>query len=436
MGKREDIDREVYQWVLLQRKMGNNLTPAEIRQKAFEVGKRYDSSFKASQNWFNNWKKRTNYQDIDTNVKNRKRTYTASFKLQAVQQAAQMESTSQAALALNVSRRCLSRWSKEIGIIASVAEEAGTAIYRRPGQGRKVNDAELDRSLLEWIKHSWVEGKNLTSKSVRDRALQLKSNPKFQASLGWYVKFARRYHINLKEKKCDDFDDNKALELRWKVLPEDVARTGVISSEVKGKRPKRLRLQKLQEADVWNNHYDQILLDWVLTNIQSGKVTRKSLQEKAKELCPVQHFNPTYLWMNEWLHKHGLYIVSESYSDTSDDELSEVHHFSTITNGSLPPLSSEGKTATMDSTEGLATSLSSFLPLDPSRLHSNTSGVELVATISTSSPDQSDIVATDDLLTLTHEVEVIEEIAPEDIEDGSFHTSIINESSSSIDGDQ
>ena len=111
MGKREDIDREVYQWVLLQRKMGNNLTPAEIRQKAFEVGKRYDSSFKASQNWFNNWKKRTNYQDIDTNVKNRKRTYTASFKLQAVQQAAQMESTSQAALALNVSRRCLSRWS-------------------------------------------------------------------------------------------------------------------------------------------------------------------------------------------------------------------------------------------------------------------------------------------------------------------------------------
>lgn len=131
-NSRTTIDQEVFKWVKQQKQKDKVVTVNLIRQKAFELGQELDPNFKASLNWYNNWKKRYNYCESPEAeaLKHKKRHYTAAFKLHAVQRAAEMESASQAALELDVSRRCLQRWTEEVELISSVAEHSSNAVYR------------------------------------------------------------------------------------------------------------------------------------------------------------------------------------------------------------------------------------------------------------------------------------------------------------------
>ena len=131
-NNRTTIDQEVFKWVKQQKQKDKVVTVNLIRQKAFELGQELDPNFKASLNWYNNWKKRYNYCESPEAeaLKHKKRHYTAAFKLHAVQRAAEMESASQAALELDVSRRCLQRWTEEVELISSVAEHSSNAVYR------------------------------------------------------------------------------------------------------------------------------------------------------------------------------------------------------------------------------------------------------------------------------------------------------------------
>ncbi len=131
-NNRTTIDQEVFKWVKQQKQKDKVVTVNLIRQKAFELGQELDPNFKASLNWYNNWKKRYNYSESPEAeaLKHKKRHYTAAFKLHAVQRAAEMESASQAALELDVSRRCLQRWTEEVDLISSVAEHSSNAVYR------------------------------------------------------------------------------------------------------------------------------------------------------------------------------------------------------------------------------------------------------------------------------------------------------------------
>jgi transposase-like protein len=347
MGRREDIDREVHQWALSQKSKGVKVTPMDIRHKAFEVGQTFSrSGFKASQNWYVNWKKRTGYECSQSEqVKTPKKTYTAAFKLEAVQRASQMESASQASLALNVSRRCLQRWKKEINIIATVAEEAGTAVYRRPGQGRKVNDSELDRNLLSWIQASWSEKINVTPSMVRVKALEICKESSFKASIGWYVKFARRYNLDLKEKKCDTLVDKKDIEIKLKILPHDQTCNGIVMTEVSSGKPVDTgQLAQNVTVEGWTEHYDRVLLDWVVSKIQGGEKIHKSLiKAKAVELCSDPMFEPSQSWLSSWVQKNRLYNICED----SEEDLSlpqqfspiSVYTHSHISVGKIPPRS-------------------------------------------------------------------------------------------------
>lgn len=439
MGKREEIDKEVYQWAVTQNELGVILSPIDIRQKAYEIGEKYGAGFKASQNWYANWKKRMGYKQTGEEEvgKNRKRAYTAAFKLQAVQKAAEMESASQAALALSVSRRCLQRWRKEVDIIATVADEAGTAVYRRPGQGRKVSDANLDRILLEWISSSWVQGISLTSTMIRDKALELRSDPSFKASLGWYVKFSRRYSLDLKGRTYDSSAGKNDLELKLRILPDEIAGDGIITSSLvssasEAKKPRSTSfLDDAVNLHGWTEHYDRVLLNWVVSRIQGGeKVQRKLLRDKALELCSSPSFKAAPGWLNSWVEKHQLYNICGPPSELFDDELAmesyQSHsHFSPLAlNSCFPNMSVSGKASSSSTSseapEHFQKSSSSlgFLPLEslrlPQSLPQPLTG-ELVATLSTahtSTTPTTEIASDTDLLTLTTEVV---EVASEEV---------------------
>ena len=89
---RDVIDQEVYSWVMTQINKNKVIMSNHIRQKAYEIGQQYDQYFKASLNWYNKWRKKVNYEEqleIDA-LRNRKRSYTAAFKLHAVQRSTEL----------------------------------------------------------------------------------------------------------------------------------------------------------------------------------------------------------------------------------------------------------------------------------------------------------------------------------------------------------
>ena len=368
MGKREDIDREVYQWALGQKSKGVKVTPLDIRHKAYEVGQTYSkSSFKASQNWYVNWKKRTGYECFQGEpVRTPKKTYTAAFKLQAVQRASQMESASQASLALNVSRRCLQRWKKEINIIATVAEEAGTAVYRRPGQGRKVNDSDLDANILSWIRSCWSEKVNVTPSMIRVKALEVCKEPNFKASIGWYVKFSRRYNLDLKERKCDSPVDKKDIEIKLKILPHDQTQNGIVLTDLHPGQPNNSQYTSNVTDGGWTDHFDRVLLNWVVSKIQGGeKVQKSTIRAKAMELCSNPSFQASQGWLSSWIQKHRLYNICGDV----EDELSIAPQFSSISVYTHPHINIgriPSDTEPLDSLTRIQSSCS-FLQYDQSR---------------------------------------------------------------------
>lgn len=329
MGKHSDIDQEVFTWVMEhKRKSKQPITPNTIRQKAYEVGQQCDPNFKASINWYINWKKRTGYQESEEDevAKRRKRSYTAGFKLEAVRRCQELENASQAALELNVSRRCLQRWKEELDIISTVANESGSAIFRRPGQGRKVSNPQLDKALFEWVKESWEQGITLNTNQIREKARELNGSPSFKASLGWFVKWQKRYNINLRDHTFDDPHEKKELELKLKILPEgEASSSGTFYSPTiftsPRRKPKKKKKKVEEETELVGENdedFDQFLLEWLIERWQHDEViSNREVREKALEMSTNPDFRASKSWLSHWKKKHHISLQRRTYGEAS-----------------------------------------------------------------------------------------------------------------------
>ena len=323
---RNTIDQEVYKWVVQQSKRKKLVTPNAIRQRAYEIGQEYDPNFKASLNWYNNWKKRYEYNESPEAeaLKHKKRSYTAAFKLHAVQRAMELESASQASLELDVSRRCLQRWKEELDLISSVAEHSSNAVYRRPGQGRKVHDSSLDTQLLDWVRDSWKQGVNVSSGMVRDKARELSERPDFKASLGWYVKWQKRHNVDLKEQTCGSPSENKASPLKLRLLPE--GEVSCYSTPAKRRKTKKRRLSYEDEALLENDEeFDRLLLTWLVERWEAGDIVNdRMLKDRAMELTSNPDFKASKVWISAWKRKYNVSLENQTYGNEGEEENEEI----------------------------------------------------------------------------------------------------------------
>ena len=323
---RNTIDQEVYKWVVQQTKKKKLVTPNGIRQKAYEIGQEYDPNFKASLNWYNNWKKRYEYNESPEAeaLKHKKRSYTAAFKLHAVQRAMELESASQASLELDVSRRCLQRWKEELDVISTVAEQSSNAVYRRPGQGRKVANADLDNQLVEWVKESWRQGVNVSSSMVRDKAKELSNRSDFKASLGWFVKWQKRHGVDLKQQTCSAPYVEPTTPLKLRLLPE-----GEGSAYSTPRRRKYIRKRRHTNDDEIllenDEEFDRLLLTWLVERWEAGDIVNdRMLKEKAMELTANPDFKASKAWLMAWKRKYNVSLENQTYGTEGDDENEEI----------------------------------------------------------------------------------------------------------------
>ncbi len=328
-NQRTTIDQEVYKWVMQQKEKDKIVTANTIRQKAFELGQEFDPNFKASLNWYNNWKKRYDYNETPEAeaLKHKKRHYTAAFKLHAVRRAAEMESASQAALELDVSRRCLQRWTEELDLITSVAEHSSNAVYRRPGQGRKVFDVNLDKQLLEWLKESWEKGENITACMVREKARDLSRSPGFKASLGWYIKWQKRHGIDLKVQSCNPPTEDAISPLKLRLLQEGEVYTytpGIPSA--KRRKISKKKVCYDDEALLENDEeFDRQLLTWLVERWEAGDiVTDRMVKDRATELSTNSEFKATKLWLSSWKRKYNISLENQTYGNEGEEEAEEI----------------------------------------------------------------------------------------------------------------
>lgn len=325
-NNRSTIDSEVYKWVVQQLKKKKVVTPNAIRQKAFEIGQEFDPNFKASINWYNNWKKRFDYNESPEAeaLKHKKRSYTAAFKLHAVQRAMELESASQASLELNVSRRCLQRWKEELDVISSVAEHSSNAVYRRPGQGRKVRDTSLDAQLLDWVKECWKQSISLSSGMIREKARELSPQPDFKASLGWFVKWQKRHCVDLKEQTCSPSAGEVVTPLKLRLLPE--GEVSAYSTPKKRRLSKKRALSYDDTALLENDEeFDRLLLTWLVERWEAGDIVNdKMLKERSMELTANPDFKASKVWLQAWKGKYNVSLENQTYGTDGDEENEEI----------------------------------------------------------------------------------------------------------------
>ena len=328
-NQRSTIDQEVYKWVLQQKEKDKVVTANGIRQKAFELGQEFDPNFKASLNWYNNWKKRYDYSESPEAeaLKHKKRHYTAAFKLHAVRRAAEMESASQAALELDVSRRCLQRWQEELEVISSVAEHSSSAIYRRPGQGRKVVDSNLDKGLLDWLQEQWKQGINVTTVAIREKAREMSTSSSFKASLGWFMKWQKRHGVDLKEQTCNPQGEAMS-PLKLRLLQEGEVYT-YSPGPPPTKRRKTTKGKKLSyddEALLENDEeFDRLLLTWLVERWEAGDIVNdRMVKEKAMELTTNAEFKASKSWLLAWKRKYNISLENQTYGNEGDEEQEEI----------------------------------------------------------------------------------------------------------------
>jgi transposase-like protein len=325
-NNRSTIDSEVYKWVVQQLKKKKVVTPNAIRQKAFEIGQEFDPNFKASINWYNNWKKRFDYNESPEAeaLKHKKRSYTAAFKLHAVQRAMELESASQASLELDVSRRCLQRWKEELDVISSVAEHSSNAVYRRPGQGRKVRDTSLDTQLLDWVKECWKQSISLSSGMIREKARELSPQADFKASLGWFVKWQKRHCVDLKEQTCSPSAGEVVTPLKLRLLPE--GEVSAYSTPKKRRLSKKRALSYDDTALLENDEeFDRLLLTWLVERWEAGDIVNdKMLKERAMELTANPDFKASKVWLQAWKSKYNVSLENQTYGTEGDEENEEI----------------------------------------------------------------------------------------------------------------
>lgn len=69
---------------------------------------------------------------------------------------------------------------------------------RKKGAGRKEKDPEMEELLYEWYKDFHIKNKNqVTSKIIKQKALELTKYNDFLASKDWFNKFKKKYNIEI-----------------------------------------------------------------------------------------------------------------------------------------------------------------------------------------------------------------------------------------------
>ena len=64
------------------------------------------------------------------------------------------------------------------------------------------NDEEFDRQLLTWLVERWEAGDIVTDRMVKDRAMELTTNPEFKSTKPWLMAWKRKYNISLENQVC------------------------------------------------------------------------------------------------------------------------------------------------------------------------------------------------------------------------------------------
>jgi len=59
------------------------------------------------------------------------------------------------------------------------------------------NDEEFDRLLLTWLVERWEAGDIVADRMVKDKAMELTTNPDFKSSKSWLLAWKRKYNVSL-----------------------------------------------------------------------------------------------------------------------------------------------------------------------------------------------------------------------------------------------
>jgi len=71
---------------------------------------------------------------------------------------------------------------------------------RKKGGGRKTRDPEMETKLILWINEQIEKGILITTKMIKEKALELTKIQDFLASKGWFVKFQKKYNFKIPKK--------------------------------------------------------------------------------------------------------------------------------------------------------------------------------------------------------------------------------------------
>lgn len=72
------------------------------------------------------------------------------------------------------------------------------SIYLYLGGGRKIRDPEMERKLYDWyIDYHIIKKFPVTSRMIKNKALELTSLRDFNASKGWLEKLKKKYNLEI-----------------------------------------------------------------------------------------------------------------------------------------------------------------------------------------------------------------------------------------------
>ena len=173
---------------------------------------------------------------VSADASKKKRSYSAEFKLRAVEMA-EKSSNRAAARAVNVHEKRIREWRKQ----KDQLQQASTSRKRLDGGGRKPVYMEFEGQLLEWIKEARSKEIHVTRTMVQQKALDLSQEtlsgfPGFSASRGWMNNFFRRNGlVAVGKNQLIEFSDNKSIIEDDAVKCGDVPRSDIeVKSEIIG----------------------------------------------------------------------------------------------------------------------------------------------------------------------------------------------------------
>ena len=135
----------------------------------------------------------------DTSHKGQKlKSYSISFKVKVIE-FAKANNNHKAAATFGVDRKRVIEWRKNEEKLKSC--ESIITTKRLPGAGRKLEYADIDNQILDWIQQRRQLGGRVTGLAVKREALRLhqqNGNQQFKASYGWLRRFMKRHRITFR----------------------------------------------------------------------------------------------------------------------------------------------------------------------------------------------------------------------------------------------